>query len=265
MFIGRSVVLIILLIAGACADGVASLPPQDTARAAATFDHTAFDQLLRRYVRKDGLVDYAGLKKQQPVLDEYLKAIVEAQIAALSTDEQLAFYINAYNAYTLKLIVQHYPIASIRDIPDAWTGPKWAVGGQLLTLDEIEHQVIRKQFDEPRIHFALVCAAIGCPILRTDAYTGARLEEQLDAQMRYAHAHERWFRFDSTNDIVHLTKLYDWYAQDFTKNAPSVLDYIASYVPVLKTRLEREGQPRIEWIEYDWRLNDQAAPTHTQN
>lgn len=239
-------------------DGGPSSQPVSISPTVETFDHAPFDKLLKEFVDERGLVDYAGLKKRSDALDAYLQTIADAKADSLTGDEYLAFLINAYNAYTLKLIIQHYPIDSIRSIDEPWKGPEWNVAGKMLTLDALEHEQIRVQFDEPRIHFALVCAAIGCPILRREAYTAEKLEAQLADQMRYSHTHDRWFRFDAANDVVHLTKLYDWYGGDFLKHADSVLAYVARYSPELKKRLERKGLPRIEWIEYDWSLNDQA-------
>lgn len=262
--IGRAgcvfVVLACSLLLVACRESTppASQPALPAAENIASFDHRAFDRLLKQFVDDRGLVDYAGLKKEQAMLDAYLASIAAADLTRFASDERLAFLINAYNAYTLKLIIQHYPIDSIRSIDDPWKGPKWMVAGEEMTLDEIEHGRIRVWFDEPRIHFALVCAAIGCPILRQGAYTTEKLDEQLADQMRYAHTHDRWFRFDAANDVVYLTKLYDWYGDDFLKHADSVLAYVAHYSPALKQRLERDGRPRIEWIDYDWSLNDQA-------
>lgn len=222
------------------------------------FDHSAFDRLLREHVIEGGWVDYAALRENEAALDAYLAQLADAPFEDLARDEKLALLINAYNACTLKLILDHWPIASIQDIPasERWTAQRWEVGGRILSLDDLEHREIRPKFREPRIHFALVCAAVGCPPLRAEAYTGARLEAQLDAQTRYTHTHPRWFQWFEDGNTVGLTKLYDWYAGDFEQIAGSVLTYAAQYAPPLAEALESDKTPAIRWLDYDWQLND---------
>ena len=125
-----------------------------------------------------------------------------APIDELGRDERLALLINAYNAFTLRLILDHYPVASITDIPadQRWDAVRWRLAGETYSLNQIEHELVRPNFREPRIHFALVCAAVGCPPLRTEAYTGELLEEQLEGQTRYSHAHDRWLRYRTGAD-----------------------------------------------------------------
>jgi hypothetical protein len=164
---------------------------------------------------------------------------------------------NAYNAFTLRLILDHCPVASIRDIPEdqRWKHVRWTLAGARWSLDQIEHDEIRPKFAEPRIHFALVCAAIGCPPLRTEAYVGERLDEQLAAQTQYVHTHDRWLRYDAGTNELHLTPLYDWYGQDFRPLAPSVMHYAARFVPPLQAALASGRRPALRWLHYDWRLN----------
>ncbi len=149
-----------------------------------TFDHSSFDALLRRFVDAGGLVDYRGLGQQEAALDAYIASIATAPFVDLGRDEKLALLINAYNAFTLRLILDNYPVASIRDIPSKkqWDDKRWVIAGQTYSLNQIEHEQIRPKFIEPRIHFALVCAAVGCPKLRQQAYVGARINEQLEEQ-----------------------------------------------------------------------------------
>ena len=230
-----------------------------------TFDHSDFDALLKKHVDAEGQFDYRELKKDPKPLDAYIASLEGAPLDELGRDERLALLINAYNAFTLRLILNHYPLASIKDIPSdqRWDAVRWKVGGHEWSLNQIEHERIRPHFREPRIHFALVCAAKGCPPLRKEAYVAKRLEEQLEAQARYVHQHERWFRFPDSKDskeggqTVHLTELYDWYRGDFEQVAGSVLDYAARYAPELKSALEAGRTPEIEWIDYDWSLNEQ--------
>jgi len=226
----------------------------------ATFDHSTFDSLLHRYVDADGWVDYSGLKKEEAKLDTYLKAIRAASFDSLGRDEKLALLINAYNAFTLKLIIENQPIESIQDIPAAerWDAVRWNVGGKTWSLTQIEHEQIRPKFVEPRIHFALVCAAVGCPPLRNEVYTAARLEEQLEAQTKYVHKHATWFQYESGGSTLRLTKLYSWYGSDFEQAAGSPIEFAARYSPALKQVMETGSPPRIEWLPYDWKLNSLA-------
>lgn len=223
-------------------------------------DHSVFDALLRKHVAPGGWVDYAGLAQSAAQLDAYLAAVKAAPLAKLGRNERLALLINAYNAFTLKLILEHWDggrLASIKDIPadQRWDAVRWNVGGPVWSLNQIEQEQIRPKFREPRIHFALVCAAIGCPPLRAEAYTGARLEAQLSDQAEYMHTHDRWFRYEPGDTKIGLTKLYDWYGDDFKQVAGSVLEYVAQHATPLKESLDAGKRPEINWLDYDWRLN----------
>ncbi len=143
--------------------------------------HEPYDKLLRAYV-KNGWVNYKAFKQQEARLDAYLKTLAQTDPAKLTKSERLAYWINAYNAFTIKLILRRYPkIKSIKDIPGRWDRREWTAGGKTYSLGEIEHQILRKRFNEPRIHFALVCASKSCPDLPSEAYTAKRLERQLTA------------------------------------------------------------------------------------
>jgi uncharacterized membrane protein YdjX (TVP38/TMEM64 family) len=223
----------------------------------AAFDHSQFDSLLRIHVSEGGWVDYAGLKQDSAELDAYIASLEKAPFDKLGRDEKLALLINAYNAFTLRLILDHYPVKSIKDIPGQkrWADSRWKVAGGTWSLNQIEHEQIRPKFREPRVHFALVCAAIGCPPLRAEAYTGATLEAQLADQTQYVHTHDRWFRFDSKSGIVKLTKLYDWYGDDSKQVVGTVLAYVGTHSKEIPAVLDAKKPPRIEWLDYDWRLN----------
>jgi hypothetical protein len=225
---------------------------------ATTFDHSALGALLAAHVDADGRVDYAGLEGRREELRGYLAAVGTADPQALGRDELLALLINAYNAFTLELILEHYPVGSIRDIPEdrRWKAQRWTIGGESHSLDRIEHERIRGEFREPRIHFALVCAAEGCPPLRAEAYVGARLDAQLDDQMRRVHGDRRWIRYEPGAERIELTALYEWYAGDFEQVAPSVLDYVARYRDDLAGDLAGGHVPAVRYLEYDWSLND---------
>ena len=224
------------------------------------FDHSTFDALLKKHVNVDGWVDYDGLHGDSVRLDEYLGAVARAPFDTMSRDEKLALLINAYNASTLRLILDFHPVKSIKNIPTAkrWDHQRWVVGGHTLSLNDIEHKQIRPKFDEPRIHFALVCAAVGCPKLRNEAYDAGRIDAQLDDQMRYAHEHDRWLRFDADRAVLRLTKLYDWYGSDFTQTGMTVQQYAAQYSAPLKQALDEGRRIKVRWLDYSWVLNSRA-------
>ncbi len=226
-----------------------------TSAAAATFDHGVFDALLGKHVKPGGWVDYKGLGTEAKRLHAYVASLAQAPFEKLGRDEKLAFLINAYNAFTLKLILEHPRIKSIRDIPDAerWNAKRWRILGKTLSLNQIEHEEIRPHFAEPRVHFALVCAAVGCPPLRSEAYVGQRLEKQLQAQSLYVHTHPRWYRLQGST--LFLTKLYDWYESDFEQTAGSVLEFVARQSPAVRKLLDDESKPSVRWLPYDWKLN----------
>ncbi len=222
------------------------------------FDHSTFDQLLKQIVDQDGWVDYKSLQHDPSPLDRYIKELGNAAFESLGRDEKLALLINAYNAFTLRLILDHYPIASIMDIPAnrRWKDRRWHVGQHVWNLNEIENEQIRPKFIEPRVHFALVCASTGCPRLRPEAYTADRLDHQLDEQARFLNTDARWVRFDPQNNTVDLTSLYRWYPGDFEQAAGTILAFVARYNPALRATLDAGRTPQIRWLEYDWSLNE---------
>ncbi len=235
--------------------------------AQATFDHSAFDALLRQHVR-DGRVDYDALGRA-PTFAGYLGVLAQADPEKLGESERLAFWINTYNAYTLQLIVKHGERESIRNVNKTlgllalkgpWKEPLVRAGGQTLTLDDVEHAVIRKRFREPRIHFALVCAAVSCPPLRSEAYVGARLETQLDEQTRaFVLGSPQSNRLDVAAGILYLSPIFDWYKQDFGGSDATLGRFLAPYHPAGASRVLLEsGAFKVAWTDYDWSLNSQA-------
>lgn len=238
-----------------------------------TFSSALFDQVLHQYVKPGGWVDYKDLSKHPQKLDAYIKSLAHAPFDQMGRNQKLALLLNAYNAFTLRLILDHYPLASIKDIPAAkrWDARRWNLGGHTWSLDEIEQQQVRSKFREPRVHFAMVCASIGCPPLRDHAYEASKIDQQLKAQAVYVHthpkamvrepsgrSHTRWFRFDQASNTAHLTKLYDWYGGDFRQVAGSVLQFASQYSPPLRAAMKRGNKPSIDWVPYDWRLNSVA-------
>lgn len=222
--------------------------------------HSGFDQLLQKYVDDQGLVNYKGLRSERSRLKSYL-AILEGNAPQKSwtRDQKLAYWINAYNAYTLDLILEHYPVESIKDIGStikipfvstAWDIKFIKIGGKEYDLNNIEHGIIRKDFDEPRIHFALVCAAVSCPKLQNRAY----VPEKLDAQL--TKAAKEFLNNPSKNSIKNankatLSKLFNWYGGDFKKEG-TLIEYINRYAD---TKLSKGAD--IDWMDYNWQLNEQ--------
>lgn len=222
--------------------------------------HEIFNELLKKYVNEEGLVNYKGFQKERIKFKKYLRQLeVNAPNEKWTENEKLAYWINTYNAYTIELVLNHYPIESIKDIgskikiPFVSTG--WDIkfipmGDEKYALNTIEHGIIRKQFEEPRIHFALVCAAISCPKLQNEAYD----PEQLDAQLTAA---ARDFLSDtSKNEIINagypkLSKLFSWYKGDFTKET-TLVEFLNQYTPK-----KLNAKADIEYKDYDWALNEQ--------
>ena len=224
-------------------------------------DHSAFNELLQKHVDADGWVDYAGFKADSEALDNYIASLGEAPINELGRNQRLATLINAYNACTIRLILDHQPLKSINDIPKEkrWDAKRWKLGSNTYSLTQIEHERIRPHFKEARIHFAVVCAAVGCPPLRSEVYAADRLDQQLQEQAQYVHDHKTWFQFTGGEEAtVKLTKLYQWYSGDFTQAAETELKYAAKYSKELESYLDDEenSAPKQEWLEYDWTLND---------
>jgi len=248
---------------------------------AGAFDHGDWDQLLRRFVTptEDAAsteIDYAGIQARREALRTYLEQLstVKAEtFSAWPESERLAFLINAYNAWTVELILGEYPdIESIKDI-GGWFGSPWkkAIAPLLekeRTLDEIEHDMIRGsgEFDEPRIHFAVNCASVGCPALRPEAYVADELETQLEEQTRD-------FLGDRTRNglrgnELHVSPIFKWYREDFEtgwRGTDSLRQFLARYADALGLTAQqknalRRGDLELRYTDYDWRLNDRRQP-----
>src|SRR5262245_22275723 len=231
--------------------------------APASFDHSGFDALLRAHVTADGRVDYDAFKAD-PSFARYLDRLARADLAGLPDPERLAFWINAYNAYTIQLINAHGERRSIRNIGKAmgigkgpWQQPTVHAAGQVYTLDHVEHEIIRKQFHEPRIHFALVCGALGCPPLRREAYTGGELARQLDDQARaFLLRAPGKNRVDAAARTASLSPVFNWYQEDFGGTKAAVGRYVASYFPEGPEKaLLLTGAFELRYTDYDWSLN----------
>lgn len=223
------------------------------ADAAENRKHALFTNVLKDHV-VDGVVDYAAIKKDKR-FDEYLAGLSRTDPAAIANDaDRLAFWINAYNAFTIKLVNDHLPVKSIRNIQKDGMGPwdiVWiAINGREYNLNQIEHDVIRKEFDEPRIHMALVCAARSCPPLRSEAYEGVRLDEQLEDNSRiFLHdTSKNWY--DKETNTLHLSELFKWYGEDFVTRHGSAEEFALGILGI-----SRAKGVTVKYAVYDWDLN----------
>ena len=250
--------------------------------AAALFDHqhSGFTALLKQHVRWNAAgtataVNYGAIKAARSQLDAYtstLSAVSKAELAKFSKPQRRAFLINAYNAFTVQLILSKYPdLASIKDLGGVFSSP-WKKAfvpllGSTISLDEIEHTLIRgaADFDDPRIHFAVNCASIGCPALRPEAFTADKLDAQLlDQTQRFLRDRSRNY-FDAKQNTLYLSMIFKWYGSDFERGllgANSVAAFVSSYAASLglsKAQLAqlKTDQIELEYTDYDWLLNKQ--------
>lgn len=239
---------------------------------AGAFDqsHARFDKVVKQYLGA-GLFDYKGLKAAPSGLEQYLgelAAVRPAEYEAWPRPEKMAFWVNAYNAFTIKAILDNYPIKSnwkaslrypknsIRQIPGVWDSLKFKVMGMEVTLGHIEHKILRKEFGDPRAHMALVCASLGCPPLRAEAYTGAALEAQLDGQARAFLSNPSKFRIDKEAGKVYLSPIFKWFPEDFK---PDALAFISRFLDEAGRTYLKEGEFKVSYLDYDWSLNEQPA------
>lgn len=251
------------------------------------FDYTDYAEVLRTYVDDRGMVNYRQLKAKPGSLRSYVKALAalpRARYQAWDDSAKIAFWLNAYNGLTLQTIIDNYPIKasffrsriypknSIRQIPGVWDKTKFTVMGRKVTLGHIEHKILRVEFDEPRIHMAMVCAALGCPLLRNEPFLGSRLDEQLDDQTRNFLANRRKFRLDRGRRTIFLSPIFKWFGKDFVKTyAPTrhlgrhdrkgsaVLNFIAVYLEGADQRDVRRGDFKVKYLDYDWSLNERKG------
>ena len=230
-------------------------------------DHSGWDALLKKYVDERGNVAYTQWKSSasdQKALDDYILQLSAAAFPASSTQqEKLAFWINAYNAVTVKGILREYPTTSIRNHTakfygyNIWKDLKLLVGGKAYSLEGIEHDVLRKM-GEPRIHFAIVCASVGCPRLLMEAYTADKVDDQLTLNAEVFFADSGKFRADLRTGTIEVSPILDWFASDFGPNTGAQMKFIAPYVPAAARSLANSGRARVSFLEYDWRLNDRS-------
>ena len=236
--------------AATTAEETALTPPseQPTEEVATPPDHTPWHKLLQTHVAGNGDVDYDAFKNNEGALDEYLTSLKNAPPSNdWARDERLVYWINAYNAFTVKRILNDYPLTSITDLDggDPWKIEWIEIGSQTYSLNNIEHDIIRPRFNEPRIHFAVNCAAASCPPLPNKAFTVDNLESMLESNAR---AFIRNPAYNQTTGDVKVSKIFDWYGEDFGNLKSYLNDYLATPIP--------EDQ-EIGFKEYDWSLNKQ--------
>ncbi len=253
--------------APASATGAGSVAPAAaTSEPLTGFDHThgAFDAVLQQVV-SDGTVDYGALAGSRGALDGYLASLAAVsvdQLAGFEREQAMALWINAYNALTLALILDNGPLESIREIEEPWDRPKSTVAGRTLSLNQIEHEILRAQYPDARLHMVLVCAALSCPKLSSRAYAADRLEAQLDEASRGFAGDTARNRFDPDRGVLAVSRIFEWYGADFVKQyaergggddeQAAIRGFFASHLPdesVVRRDLT------IEWLEYDWALN----------
>lgn len=228
---------------------VANVLSKSSLNSSAHIDHSLWNQLLKKHVNSNGLVHYRGFIKDEAKLDEYLYMLAKQEpLETWSVQELLAYYINLYNAGTVKLIIENYPIKTIKDINRPWGKDRVSIGDKMISLNEIEHGILRKM-NEPRIHFALNCASISCPKLLNEAYTAATINKQLNLVAET-------FINGPENDISasnpKISSIFKWYSGDFTVNGKKdVIGYINQF-----SSAKINSNASISYLDYNWNLNE---------
>jgi len=230
-------------------------------------DHTAWNTLLQKYVDDDGYVAYAKWQRNKSdhrALLNYLADLGRANPAMSSSPQaRVAFWINAYNAVTIEGILQEYPTSSIRNHTarvfgyNIWQDLPLKVGNSEYSLEAIEHEKLRK-LGEPRIHFAIVCASVGCPRLLNQAYTAAGLERQLSENTRDFFSRRQNFRVDAKRGRIDVSSILDWFGTDFGANQSEQFRYLKKFLPDSAQRLATNPRTTVGYLDYDWSLNDQS-------
>ncbi|MEE2924449.1 MAG: DUF547 domain-containing protein [bacterium] len=230
-------------------------------------EHDVFNELLNKYV-SSGKVNYLGIQSEsREVLNSYLgllSNIKSTELSSFSKLEQLALYINAYNAFTITAVLDHWPVDSIRDIPNVWKEKKYKLADNHVSLDEIEHKFARS-FGDPRVHFALNCASVGCPELRSEAYVALELDNQLEDQTRLFFKQSDKFYSCAECEDIKLSKIFEWFYRDFRNHRYSftkkygkfsgVMGFIHDYSQApMKQRIKTTVIP-LSFLNYDWSIN----------
>ena len=249
----------------------------------AGFDHTQkkWTTILSTHVNDRGRVNYKALLKNRSEFDGYiddLRSVKNSEITSWSRDNQLAFWINAYNASAMKIILDNYPIKpdtglkakfypanSIKQIPGAFDEIKNTVAGQELTLNYLEHEILRKKFQEPRIHFSIVCVSVGCPYIWNHAFEGGNLEEHLSAAAKRFVKNRVNVKLNLPKNEIYLSKIFKWFHEDFAKFSGvtkygkynGVVSFCSSYFSKPLQNQIKSTKVKIIWFDYDWSLNEQ--------
>jgi len=257
-------------------EGLVAAPPNN-------FSSEDFDRVLHQFVNDEGLVNYTALKQNRADLDRYY-----ALVAAYSPDSspgmfpteqsRLAYWLNAYNAAVIEVVLTYYPIASVEDVKPPglmffmphksgfFLFQRITLGGETKSLYSLENSIIRRRFADPRVHFALNCASLSCPRLSRYAFTAGQLDRQLDLAARQFVAESRNLRIDHKTRTVWMSSIFKWYQSDFTRwyrqrfpdKAATLANYVALYLPPQKAAdLMNSATYQVRFFEYDWRLNDQ--------
>lgn len=248
-----SLALLISLHMLACGQNLTDIPPKGPV------SHSIWNNLLQKHVKSDGFVDYKGLIRDKAKLQEYLDLLSSAHPQdSWGKNERMAYWINAYNAFTVKLIVDNYPIESIKDIKNGipfvntvWDIKFINIQGKEYDLNNIEHGILRKEFNDARFHAAINCASYSCPVLRNEAYVADKLDEQLEDATRKFINDSR--RNKLSPDNPKLSSYFKWYSGDFKDYAGSVRAFINKYAD---TKIKEDAD--FDYLDYDWRLNDAA-------
>lgn len=238
----------------------------------ATFDHSAWDRVLKPYVNDIGEVDYAALKANRKELDTYIQMLGESSPANRpelfpTKAHELAYWMNAYNAFVVRGVMDNFPTRSVRDLGALYgffRRNDYAAGGVKMSLRHLENEILRKQYHEPRIHFGIVCASISCPRLSREAFTAENLEEQLERLARQFINERRNLTIDARANEVTLSKIFDWYKKDFEngngRRKQTVLDFIRLYADDENRKaLDSLKQPTVKYYEYDWSINEPGS------
>ena len=246
---------------------------------AGAFDHSEWQQVLSAHVNELGEVDYAAIKRSPAPLESYLVRLAKASPQSHpdrfpSPDHELAYWLNAYNAFTVKGVVDGYPAKSIRDLGfrfGFFRKKAFVAGGVTMSLDHIEHEIIRKQFGDPRIHFAIVCASISCPRLDRQAFRGETLDQHLDRLARRFMSERRNVTITEGANEIRLSKIFDWFQDDFARSSESrgkqaVLSFIREYADDrLRSSIDRLRNPKVTYHDYDWSLNAPGSRANAES
>lgn len=246
---------------------------QSSSSDAQPFSYDAYAEILQTYVDENGMVDYQALQQNREMLDQFnasIGSVPKATYENWSDAEQIAFLINAYNSFTLQSIIDQDPIKdSIRDIPGVWRIRTFEIAGESKTLDNIEHQTLRQDFNEPRIHAALNCTAISCPPLRREPYVADQLDRQLEEQVEQWLSSRHGIQIDRDAGEVKISAIFDWFGEDWladystetaftgSQKQRAALNFISQYADEDTAAYLEAGNYDVGYLDYDWSLNHQ--------